>query len=768
MKILANRLKNFLPYIISETQSAFIPGLLISDNILLAHEVMHYSRSRRNQKTGFFSIKTDMSKAYDRMEWSFLKQMMVKLGFPDRWSNLVMGCISSVRYKIIFKSVTIDIPPLKRGLRQGDPLSPYLFLLCSEWLSMKLEEEILSKSLKGVRICQGAPVLSHLFFADDSVFFLKATEQNARCLRAILRDYEGISGQRINSAKSEIVYSSNVDTPSRQLINGIFAVKEVEKHLKYLDLPLVFSHNKVELFKHIVHATWSRVMSWKELQLSAAGKEVMVKSVLQALPIYAMMCYKLPISICKRLSGIIRKFWWANDMEGRSIYWTNQMKLSLPKNQGGLNFRDLASFNDALLAKQFWRLLENPDSISSKILKVRYYKDSDLMSSHLRQNSSMAWRGIWKAGSMIRKWICWDQNRGILVWELESHGNFTTKSAYLGLREEQLLAIRSERGEQSDNSRITAFWSKVWRFKIQGKVKIFLWRLFHDFLPTAANLLKKGCEVDPHCRICGYRIETSLHLFIECWWARAYWDRLNIYRKFPNLNLENTSDWVWFCFKSMEADELVRFCYGVRTIWYNRNLVYHNERGLDVDEASLSTRVLANTYSSPSYSFTISELEGSCVWIAPKKPFVKLNCDGAWEERTKVAGISGVCRDDEGTILGIMADYISSIGTILETEGLAILKSMRWALEQGYTHCIFETDCTEAFLIITFRSQRIRVLPLWAREAINILLSRKFWKLVHIRREANSLADKLARLAKDKKWSWDSVAALPRLSVFSP
>ncbi|KAL9667084.1 hypothetical protein QQ045_001431 [Rhodiola kirilowii] len=130
---------------------------------------------------------------------------------------------------------------------------------------MKLVAEANSKRLKGVRVCQGAPMVSHLFIADDSVFFMKATEQNARRLRAILSEYEVLSGQRISAEKSEIVYNRNVAAPLRQLINGVFAVKEVEALSKYLGLPLAFSHNKVELFKYIIQNTWKRIILGKEL-----------------------------------------------------------------------------------------------------------------------------------------------------------------------------------------------------------------------------------------------------------------------------------------------------------------------------------------------------------------------------------------------------------------------------------------------------------------------------------------------------------------------
>ncbi|KAL9685260.1 hypothetical protein QQ045_022708 [Rhodiola kirilowii] len=288
---------------------------------------------------------------------------------------------------------------------------------------------------------------------------MKATEQNARKLKSVLNDYECLSGQRINLSKSEIVFSRNVPAFEKQAIVEIFNVQEVVTHTKYLGLPIVFSHNKIEVFKFIVDSTWRKVLSWKELQLSAAGKEVLLKSVLQALPTYAMMCYKLPDSVCKRLAGIIRKFWWTNGGENRGIHWANQQKLSMPKSDGGLAFRDLAVFNDALLAKQFWRILENPDTMLGKILKAKYFRDSDLLSSSLKVNSSMAWRGIWRAGMKVRGWIEVDESNRP-VWALEQNGVYSTKSAYMNLKEEHKLKEKSFQGEMSDNSKIKNFGTK--------------------------------------------------------------------------------------------------------------------------------------------------------------------------------------------------------------------------------------------------------------------------------------------------------------------
>ncbi|CAM8893848.1 unnamed protein product [Rhodiola kirilowii] len=761
MKILSNRLKEILPKIVSEAQGAFVPGRLISDNILLAHEVLHFIKSRKNQRVGFFSIKTDMSKAYDRMEWSFLEKMLVHLGFPDSWIRLVLECIRSVRYKVKFNDLLIDLPAPERGLRQGDPLSPYLFLLCSEWLSERIGTEISSNSLKGVRICQGAPIVSHLFFADDSIFFMKATEANARGLKTVLDEYEALSGQRINFDKSEMVFSRNVPALLRKQIRDIFGVREVGVHSKYLGLPLVFSHNKTEAFKYIVNNTWKRVVGWREAHLSAAGKEVMVKSVLQALPTYAMMCYKLPVAVCMRIARIIRKFWWTIDGDNRGIHWANPFKLSLPKEEGGLSFRDLSMFNDALLAKQFWRLLDNPNTQFSRTIKAKYFKHTDLLVSQLKGNSSMAWRGIWKAGMKVREWISWDMERDRPVWVLEKDGIFSTRSAYSKLREELLKSVRAEKGESSDRSKFTSFWNKVWKLKLQGKVKLFIWRLFHDYLPTAGNLVRRGCKVDLDCKICGFEYETSMHTFIDCWWARAFWKKLNIDCDFLDMKLSSTSDWVWYCFQTRNTEELLLFCYGARMIWYNRNMTFHAKECLNLDDMCLSTKALVKNYIRPSFLFTTSDLEGACEWRAPSKPFLKINCDGAWCGFSGRAGISGICRDDEGFVSGVLAESIEHIRSPFEAEGMAVLKAMYWALERGLSHCIFEVDCAQVFSSITLRSHSFSKLHRWAQECLLLLQSKENWRISVIRREANRQADALAKMARELNWSWRSFVAVP-------
>ena len=163
-KVLSNRLKMLLPEIIALNQSAFVPGRMITDNVLLAYELTHYLQTKKSGRDSFAAVKLDMSKAYDRVEWIFLEKMLIWLGFHEQWVNTIMKCVTTVTYRIKVNGVLTDVIVPERGLRQEDPISPYLFLLCAEALSCLLHAAEERGDLEGVKVCPEAPSINHLFF----------------------------------------------------------------------------------------------------------------------------------------------------------------------------------------------------------------------------------------------------------------------------------------------------------------------------------------------------------------------------------------------------------------------------------------------------------------------------------------------------------------------------------------------------------------------------------------------------------------------------
>ncbi|KAL9690982.1 hypothetical protein QQ045_011399 [Rhodiola kirilowii] len=197
-KLIVKRLQPLLSQIISIYMSAFVNGRIITDNLVVAHEIAHFLKSSRDDDNYFALLKVDMSKAYDCVEWPFLEQLLCRMGFAAGWIRRVMTCVRTVSYQIKVNGDVSTVIMPNRGLRQGDPLSPYLFLFCTEWLNAKIVEAVSRKNITGISVYRKAPVISHLFFSDDSIFYLKAEKGEAENLQYILRLYEKIAGQKIN------------------------------------------------------------------------------------------------------------------------------------------------------------------------------------------------------------------------------------------------------------------------------------------------------------------------------------------------------------------------------------------------------------------------------------------------------------------------------------------------------------------------------------------------------------------------------------------
>jgi hypothetical protein len=191
-KTIANRLKAILLDLITQNQSAFVPGRLISDNTIIAQEIFQYLNQTTKQ-FGYVGIKTDMAKAYDRLEWGFLRATMESMGFPQNLTNTIMLCVSTVSFSILINGKPSKSFQPERGLRQGDPLSPYLSILCADVLSTLITKARERKLIHGVKIAPGTPEITHLFFADDSLMFCRATKDEANTMKQIITQYQQAS-----------------------------------------------------------------------------------------------------------------------------------------------------------------------------------------------------------------------------------------------------------------------------------------------------------------------------------------------------------------------------------------------------------------------------------------------------------------------------------------------------------------------------------------------------------------------------------------------
>lgn len=243
-KSLANRLKKIIGYAVSEVQSAFVPHRAITDNIIIGHECLHSIRGTKTGLNGMSALKLDLSKAFDRVEWSYLRCVMKKLGFHDHWISQIMRCLSTVTFSILFNGSPRGTITPSRGIRQGDSLSPYMFLLWAEGLSVIIDNANRLGSLTSLNFTTQGPRISRLLFVDDSLIFLKSSESECLTLKRIPGSYGRVSGQCINFSKSAIIFSPNVHPERQAYLQSILNVNLVADFGNYLRLPSTFTRRK--------------------------------------------------------------------------------------------------------------------------------------------------------------------------------------------------------------------------------------------------------------------------------------------------------------------------------------------------------------------------------------------------------------------------------------------------------------------------------------------------------------------------------------------
>ena len=327
-----------------------------------------------------------------------------------------MECVSSVSASVLINGGKSKQFYPSRGLRQGDPLSPYLFILCQEVLSRIIDREHAAGSLSGVQMNHGGPEITNVMFADDLMLFAKATRQNVNALNSCLEKYCQWSGQLVNRSKSGIIFSKLVNLSQRRRLKEILQMKKVPENAKYLGAPLFSSRSRSKDFQYLQEKLENRLTGWRSKSLSWAGRCTLIKSVAQAMPTYTFSTFDVPSVVCEKLDATTRRFWWSPKKEkGRFLAWKSWEHLCNPKNLGGLGFRKAKKVNEAFLAKLSWMVTSKRDNLCWKAIRSKYKITDSWLREEPRKYTSHTWRAMEKLKPLIRSGACFLVGDGLSI-----------------------------------------------------------------------------------------------------------------------------------------------------------------------------------------------------------------------------------------------------------------------------------------------------------------------------------------------------------------
>jgi hypothetical protein len=557
-----------------------VPGRNIHENIVVAKEMIHTMKRTQSIK-GSFAIKVDLSKAYDKLSWEFIWRILYEIKLPDQLINVIMHSVTSVETNVKWNGARGDFFRPQRGIRQGDPISPYLFVLCMDKLSHLIMHAVERGEWRGIKAGRTGPMVSHLMFADDLLLFGEATEKQMQCVMDMLNKFCGLSGQEVSQEKTSILFSKNVRRGMRDKLLNMSGFRETTDIGKYLGVPLNGRASKRADYHYLIDQVKNKLSAWKAKQLSFAGRLTLAKSVLEAVPIYPMMTDKIPKSCLDDIQKIQRNFIWGEYDNVRKYHAINWNLVTLPKWMGGLGIRKLEVMNQACLLKLGWKLNYGASDFWCQVVKGKYGvnsfgndiaikpSDSSLwkallrLKDHLINNTNWcirnggtvdAWNQVWiEPGCRVIQ-LCSvpPQLHAARVCDLvDDNGrwNWQLLEAWMPNHLLHKIAAIPPPSEEngcdepvgicSDNNgySVTAMyeqicgiqrenadtiWSKVWKLNVPERVRCFIWLLLHDRLLTNYRKSRMGLG-HAMCTHCGNVVETSLHAIRDCALVTPLW-----------------------------------------------------------------------------------------------------------------------------------------------------------------------------------------------------------------------------------------------------
>ena len=597
-KVLANRLKKVLEHTIGYSQNAFIPGRNIADAVLLSQELMHNYHLRTGPPR--CAMKIDLRKAFDTIRWEYILQGLNAIGIPQAMVNWIKSCIATPHFSISINGELQGWFKSSRGIRQGDPLSPYLFVLAMEGLNGHIKEATANPDFKYHWRCR-ANKTTNICFADDLLLYCHADMVSVDILNCALHSFMNQSGMSINPDKSSI-FLTGIDQSLQRDIQAMLGFQIKTPPITYLGVPLLTKRLTNNDCNKLVETITARIKLWTSASLSYAGRLQLIKSTLFSMQVYWSSMFILPVAVIRRIESIMARFLWRGpslEKNGAKVSWAN---LCYPLNEGGLGIKSLREWNKAALLKLVWRILTNKDSgwagwVHSVLLKGRNFwevKASAKSSWNWRKiMDSRRWcKGLFRTiigdGRETSLWfdpwlpegrrlfeaftprilattgLGWDAkvssiiNNG--VWTFPN-GHLTLQQAWSSIpfhpkqhtqdkiiwpaHASGIFSIASAWNLLRSSKENSTLHGLIWYNHHVPRYSLILWLASRGRLSTMDRPMLGTTTGSRTCILCGSEDESHNHLFFQCTYTGFFWNRLTSFaqQQWPEVNWENVLQW---------------------------------------------------------------------------------------------------------------------------------------------------------------------------------------------------------------------------------
>ena len=399
-KIITNRLKLVISSMISYTQTAFISGRSISNQIMLMQElVRNYHKDNLSPRC---ALKIDIMKAFDSVSWQLILHILAAFHLPDKFKCWIEECITTPKFSISVNGALEGYFKGAKGLRQGDPLSPYLFLLVMEFFSRLLQSNISQGSFKYHPKCEDQRI-SHICFADDLFILCHADLQSIQIIQQSLMEFHKFSGLLPNKSKSK-VYTSGANEVKTEICH-MLGFRSGELPVKYLGVPLISTKLAAADCQPLIEKIVTRIKSWANRFLSYAGRLQIIKSILFSIQIYWSMHFILPKRICKEIEQLLRNFLWTGTEIKSSTHKVSWEDICCPKREGGLSIRRVEDWNKAAMMRHLWAVCSSQNSLWVQWCHKFMIKNKCFWSLSIPSDCSWTWRKILKLRDIAQPFI---------------------------------------------------------------------------------------------------------------------------------------------------------------------------------------------------------------------------------------------------------------------------------------------------------------------------------------------------------------------------